>query len=1035
MAFLHLRKRGNNGRNKTDLSPTNSSGTNLSLTGSNGDKKDAGNLTPKLSQDARGFLHHDQSNSPRNSGGTTPPINGGKHGLQQGQQVVQQGRSAQTKSQHYPWSQRQLIGPSYPFPRYGHSSSNAASKTGEIYVFGGLKGSTPKNDLWVIELDTYTVRQLQVADLVSGRYGHASELVGNAFIVFGGDTRYPGTKEKIDDNLYFLNTSTHQWSKPIVTGPRPPARYGHTMNIIGSKLYVFGGRFDDNFFNDLYSFDLNTVQGATTESRWELIKPASDVVPPTRTNHSAAIFNGRLYIFGGTNSSECYNDTWCFDPIEVTWKQLSCVGYFPKPCEGHKAAIVGNIMYIFGGRSADGTNLRNLASLKLTTNRWYTFQNMGPAPSARYGHTMSAFGSKIFTLGGQSAPGSPEDHSMAFVLDTARIRYPAEETVEKGATEIDRPNAKPATMPRENGKRTPNAPHHEKMGTNGGPRKAFSREVERPHGQSHRGSPQQKLTANSLQFPHPPMRSPHGTDYGRHQDHYDRMRIARDDYDLHMRGRMNPPVHAARPQQSLPDLRHSRQPPAALQRRPLSPLRDIDGNEIPTRSPQPTSILSTPNPASPKENFAYFPAQNITESKSMTPSPVQQQKEVVVVSPKETESAIHKSGLSEPPNMDNGIPEMERLRRANKWFETELLLARQSGYKLSSPSQFAHFELEQATLSRNDSRDMIFIQAMLSMKAEIEQVRKNVYIQTSEASLKIADVEKQRDYTLKELGDLKEGHLEPSQLLEPSLTDATDLQRAKLVDSVLVDALQAELTNAQSEIEAMKNETSQLKEQVAEGEADKVQLVAARLELQSTQSDLKSVRAELDDVHQKLGILGSSNAETDTLRVQLTAEKEAAELVHGQMAKLQTQLDEVHNQNAELTVSLAAADAEIIGLRQQLEEYENHDEIYAEVEEVKLAIAESARRVESLEKQADIARAGKASAEQKLKEAKTTIADLRIKLESAELQIEELTTQNEELGKEVAASQSAVMARFDKFLGKPSLKTKIGESDTEVTMA
>ncbi|KAK9374864.1 uncharacterized protein V1513DRAFT_479202 [Lipomyces chichibuensis] len=1026
MAFLHLRKRGNNGRNRTDLSPTNSSGTNLSLTVSNGDRKDAGNLTPKLSQDARGFLHHDQSNSTSNNGSTTALINGGKHGLQQGQQVGQHGRSLQTKQ--YPWSQKPLIGSSYPFPRYGHSSSNAASKTGDIYVFGGLKGSTPKNDLWVIEVDTYTVRQLQaVSDLVSARYGHASELVGNAFIVFGGETRYPGTKEKIDDNLYFLNTSTHQWSKAIVTGSRPPARYGHTMNIIGSKLYVFGGQFDNNFFNDLYSFDLNTVQGATTESRWELNKPASDAIPPTRSNHSAATFNGKLYIFGGTNSSECYNDTWCFDPIAVTWKQLSCVGYFPKPCEGHKAAIVGNIMYIFGGRSSDGTNLRNLASLKLTTNRWYTFQNMGPAPSARSGHTMSAFGSKIFTLGGQPAPGSPEDYSMAFVLDTARIRYPVDETVEKEATEIDMPNMKPATMPRENGQRTHNAPHHEKMGSNGGPRKASSRGVDRQHAYESHRAPQQKLTANSLQFPHPPMRSPYGTDYGRHQDHYDRMRIARDDYDLHLRGRMNPPVHAARPQQSLPDLRYCRQPPAAVQRRQLSPLRDIDGNEIPTRSPQPPSLLSTPNPASPKENFAYFSGQNSTESKSLTPSPVQRQKEVVV-SPKQTNSAIQ---LSEPPNLDNGMPEMERLRSANKWFETELLMARQAGYKLSSPSQFAHFELEQTALSRNDSRDMIFIQAMLSMKAEIEQVRKNVYIQTSEASLKISEVEKQKDNMLKELGDVTEGHREPSH----SLTDATELETAEQVDSVLVDALQAQLANAQSEIEAMKKETLQLTEQVAEGEADKADLEAARLELQSTQSELKFVRAELDDVHQKLGILESSAAETDTLRVQLTAEKEAAELVRGQMAQLETQLDAAQKQNAELMVSLAAADAQIIGLSQQLEDYENHDEIYAEVEEVKLAIAESARRVESLEKQADIARAGKASAEEKLKEAKTALAELQIRLESAELQIEELTTQNEELGKEVAASQSAVMARFDKFLGKPSLKNKIGESDTEVTMA
>ncbi|KAJ8101360.1 hypothetical protein POJ06DRAFT_251290 [Lipomyces tetrasporus] len=1021
MAFLHLRKRGNNGKNRTDVPPTNSSSTSLSLTGSNGDKKDAGKLTPKLSHDGHGLLHHELSTGPSSNGHTAPPIAGSNHGFQHGEQG-QPGRSAQTKSQQYPWAQRPLIGPLYPFPRYGHSTSNSTSKTGNIYLFGGLKGSTAKNDLWVIEADTYNVRQLQaVSDLVSARYGHASELVGNAFIVFGGDTRCPGPKEKMDDNLYFLNTSTYLWSKAIVIGPRPHARYGHTMNIIGSKLYVFGGQFDDIFFNDLYSFDLNTVQGVSAESRWELVAPASDVAPPTRTNHSTVVFNGKLYIFGGTNSTEWYNDTWCFDPVTGTWKQLSCVGYFPKPCEGHKAAIVGDVMYIFGGRSLEGTNQRNLASLKLTTNRWYTFQNMGPAPSPRSGHTMSVFGSKIFTLGGQPAPGIQEDYSLAYVLDTARIRYPADETAGKDATETatDRPIATHSTaVPQDHGKRAPNAPpHDERIAMYTGPRKG----PERPYGNDSRqhGSPQQRLAASSLEFPRPPIRSPKSNDSPRHQEHYP-TRIVRDDNDVHMRGRMNPPGYAARSQQSLPDLRHTRQRQLATRQRPLSPLRDIDGNEIPTRSPQPAPGLPTPKPASTNE---------YSESKFMTPSPVQGQKEVGA-SPRPTESPIHnQAALSEPPKLDNDVSEMERLRRANKWFEAELLMARQAGYKLCSPSQFAHFELEQATLSRNDARDTMFIQAMLSMKAEIEQVRKNVYIQTSEASLKIAEVEKERDVALKELDSLKKETPETHQLHERSLRDARELERTTDGSAEPIDSSQEHLTRTQFEIEAIKVEVSQLKEQIADGEAAKADLVAARLELQSTQSELESAHEQLDTVQQKLAALEAATAESDSLRVQLNGEAKSAEVARGQVAELQKQLDTMDSQNTELVASLAAADTEINGLRLQLEDYEKQQDVYAEVEEVKLAISESARRIESLEKQADSARAGKASAEQKLKESKSVVADLHIKLESAESQIEELTTQNEELSKEVAASQSAVMARFDKFLGKPSLKNKTLESE------
>lgn len=75
---------------------------------------------------------------------------------------------------------------------------------------GGLvNGSTVKGDLWMIALGESHLSCSPVAPKVEGpgpRVGHASLLVGNAFIVFGGDTKM-NDRGQLDDTLYLLNTS------------------------------------------------------------------------------------------------------------------------------------------------------------------------------------------------------------------------------------------------------------------------------------------------------------------------------------------------------------------------------------------------------------------------------------------------------------------------------------------------------------------------------------------------------------------------------------------------------------------------------------------------------------------------------------------------------------------------------------------------------------------------------------------------------------------------------------------------------------
>ena len=182
---------------------------------------------------------------------------------------------------------------------------------------GGLvNGSMVKGDLWMVETATGRMACFPVTteNGPSPRVGHASLLVGNAFIVFGGDTKLEDG-DVLDDTLYLLNTcklsplldricyssndaATKQWSRASPAGSRPSGRYGHTLNILGSKIYIFGGQVEGYFFNDLVAFDLNTLQSA--ENVWEVMIPnggdGNSPVPPPRTNHCVITWQDKLYL-------------------------------------------------------------------------------------------------------------------------------------------------------------------------------------------------------------------------------------------------------------------------------------------------------------------------------------------------------------------------------------------------------------------------------------------------------------------------------------------------------------------------------------------------------------------------------------------------------------------------------------------------------------------------------------------------------------------------------------------------------------------
>jgi hypothetical protein len=136
----------------------------------------------------------------------------------------QNGRIAANQQQEspYPWSSRRLTFTTggNPFPRYGAAINATASKDGTIYLMGGLVGgATVKGDLWLTEMGNGSMSCYPISTTGDGpgpRVGHASLLVGNAFIVFGGDTKL-ADNDDLDDTLYLLNTCKRLAAFPLAS--------------------------------------------------------------------------------------------------------------------------------------------------------------------------------------------------------------------------------------------------------------------------------------------------------------------------------------------------------------------------------------------------------------------------------------------------------------------------------------------------------------------------------------------------------------------------------------------------------------------------------------------------------------------------------------------------------------------------------------------------------------------------------------------------------------------------------------------------
>lgn len=313
-----------------------------------------------------------------------------------------------------PWKRFKIF--DSPFPRYRHAASAISSEKSEIFLMGGLKEGSVFGDTWKIspvedhgKFHGYAAKSVDVANLNNppARVGHSAVLCGNAFIIFGGDTVDTDLHGFPDNNFYLFNINNNKYTIPNHILNKPNGRYGHTVGVISlssvsSRLYLFGGQLENDVFNDLYYFELNTFK--SPKAKWELVEPLNNFKPPPLTNHSISVYKHKMYVFGGVyNNERVSNDLWSYDAMVNKWWQIPVTGTIPAPVNEHSSCIVGDKLYIYGGNDFSGVIYNTLYVLDLHTFVWSKLgDDIVGGPGPRCGHSMTYLPkyNKIIIMGG-----------------------------------------------------------------------------------------------------------------------------------------------------------------------------------------------------------------------------------------------------------------------------------------------------------------------------------------------------------------------------------------------------------------------------------------------------------------------------------------------------------------------------------------------------------------------------------------------------------------------------------------------------------
>eukprot|EP00756_Hemistasia_phaeocysticola_P043115 Hpha_TRINITY_DN17008_c0_g1::TRINITY_DN17008_c0_g1_i1::g.166960::m.166960 len=187
-------------------------------------------------------------------------------------------------------------------------------------------------------------------------------------------------------------------------GSAPCPRFGHTAVVHKDLMIVYGGR-DAKCYDDVWAYCFVT-------KRWRHIKPTQPESdrPRARAGHTAVVYNGAMYLFGGVAEAEpgshtlWLNDFWMLDLNSWRWSEVRSRGVGrPDKRKGHTAVVHKRSMFVFGGGQDETRMNRDLWEFNFATSKWIERHFTGHEPQERMYHVSAVgHGGRLLVFGGRA---------------------------------------------------------------------------------------------------------------------------------------------------------------------------------------------------------------------------------------------------------------------------------------------------------------------------------------------------------------------------------------------------------------------------------------------------------------------------------------------------------------------------------------------------------------------------------------------------------------------------------------------------------
>jgi hypothetical protein len=146
---------------------------------------------------------------------------------------------------------------SLPAPRYSHTMTLVA---GRLYVAGGKDGAAARSEVWATQLSPAAelpASWTEYTPLPSPRFGHAALASANRLYILGGSNGSAAQAQVFQSTVSASLAAPAPWQ---AYDPLPGARQFSAAEIIGEKIYLFGGSSGAAARSEIFSSRLTATQ-------------------------------------------------------------------------------------------------------------------------------------------------------------------------------------------------------------------------------------------------------------------------------------------------------------------------------------------------------------------------------------------------------------------------------------------------------------------------------------------------------------------------------------------------------------------------------------------------------------------------------------------------------------------------------------------------------------------------------------------------------------------------------------------------------